>query len=719
MRLPDFRRADKWVSGILSFPGIDDNTLAQKKIYWLASLAVTLMIFCLTLAYHLIFPQLRILIYYGIFLTLIFLQGVIVPIFLQSMGVWWQFINQLLVALATLFSILKLGGIPTSGGLIFVGLAMVFFSLNFKKRIASFCIFGVYIVTVILSGILHPLLTIPSEMTPAVNISLYVINLLWISVFAVVFVMSFISKRVKLEQIESNRLKEIAEVQSKLYTNITHEFRTPLTIITGMADLIKEDPEKWITEGCNKIRSNADILLNLVNQMLDIARLESGGMQVRMIRANINLYIGYVVELFRSVADEKEISLNYYPDKKEFVVDYDPEKLLQILSNLLSNALKFTGKHGIVTVSTNNEEEGWFTIIVKDNGKGIAREHLQFIFDRFYRIDDFSPGSGLGLAITKELTGLINGTISVKSRLGAGSEFIVKLPVTYNAPVSEVLVPDRILTESGQFVATSSNQKQTQHKTHADNGNKPQLLIVEDNVIVIQYLTTFLENNYEIIVAENGREGLKKALESVPDIILSDVMMPTMDGAEMLEMIRNDFRISHIPVILLTAKADSASRLEGLKRGADAYFTKPFDKEELMTQMSSLIELRKRLRERYSAVDNLDLTDEKIFHYEDVFMKKIREKMIANISDELFDINKLCSEMAISRTQLYRKFRILTDKTPNDYFMTLRLHRAFEMLKSSDISVSQAAYGTGFKNLSHFSRSFTREFGINPREILR
>ena len=212
-------------------------------------------------------------------------------------------------------------------------------------------------------------------------------------------------------------------------------------------------------------------------------------------------------------------------------------------------------------------------------------------------------------------------------------------------------------------------------------------------------------------------EGLLKAYQYVPDIVLSDIMMPRMDGIEMLEKVKCDIRTSHIPVVLLTAKADIVSRLEGLERGADAYIAKPFSKEELLVQLRSLVEFRKKLRDRYSAIGNLRLSEEKNFHYEDAFMNKVRDKMTCNLSDEMFDIHKLCSEMAMSRTQLYRKFRSLTDKTPNDYFLTLRLHKAMELLSSSEISVSEAAYGTGFKNLSHFSRAFTHEFGINPSEV--
>ena len=273
-------------------------------------------------------------------------------------------------------------------------------------------------------------------MTPDVNISFFVINLLWISGFAIIFVMNFISLRVRLETLEARRLKELNEAKTKLYTNITHEFRTPLTIITGMIDLMKEEPDKWLDEGCEKININSGILLNLVNQMLDLSKLEAGAMPVKMIKADINHYIKYIVELFRSTAEQKKIELNFIPGDQDMILDYDPEKILQIISNLLTNALKFTQNNGRVVVEIAGKDKEKYKIRVSDNGPGIPEDHLQFIFDRFYRGNENSPGSGLGLALTRELVNLMNGSITVESIYGEGTEFTVELPVTFNAPIA-------------------------------------------------------------------------------------------------------------------------------------------------------------------------------------------------------------------------------------------------------------------------------------------
>lgn len=723
MSFPLTHKADQFITKILARPGMDEDTLTQKKINWISSIAVTSMIFCVTMVYHIVFPELKLLIYYGFILTAIYLQGVILPLFTYHIGVWRGFIDQSGVVIITFIFILLLGGIANSGGLIFVGLAQVFFSLNFREKRATLWIFIIYVITVVLAGVLDSRLTVPPEMTREVNISLYVVNLLWISGFAMLFVLNFITQKIKLEHMETERVRELDESKTKLYTNITHEFRTPLTIITGMNDLIRSDPGKWLSEGSEKIERNAGILLNLVNQMLDLARLESGNMPVRMIRGDMNTYIRYIVELFRSLAALSRISLNYTPRETEVVIDYEPEKLLQIISNLVSNALKFTQSNGRVEVSSALRDDGWFEIRVSDNGQGIPENHLPHIFDRFYRVDEYttdsSVGSGLGLSLTRELVKLLGGTIVAGSIFGEGTEFVINLPVTRDAPLQEAPALHEMKGGILTYLQTGKRSDALSQALNRKHHEKPMLLVVDDNADVVYYLISLLERDFDLIVASNGKEGIMKAVEFVPDIILSDVMMPVMDGISMLDAVKNDFRTSHIPVVLLTAKADIASRLEGLERGADAYITKPFNREELKVQLRALISQRIKLQERYAGFGTLLLTEDKDFHYEDTFMRRIREIMIVNLGDEGFDIHRLSNEMAMSRTQLYRKFRSLTNMTITEYLRSLRLHRAKELLHDSLLTVAETAYMTGFKNVSHFSRVFKREFGENPSAIRR
>jgi len=724
MATPFLLKADNWISRILYHPSLDKDVLAQKKINWIASVAVTTMIFFLTLAYHIIFPQLRILIYYGFFLTIVFLQGVIYPLIFRRIGVWLLLVDQTLVAIATFIAILFLGGIPYSGGLVVVGLALIFFSLNFKRRGQSVWIYVVYVITIILAGILNPYLTVPPEMTTEVNISLFVVNLVWISTFAMVFVMSFIAQRVKLEKSETDRIKEIDEARTRLYTNITHEFRTPLTVITGMNDLIRREPERWLAEGSEAIDRNAKVLLTLVNQILDLSKLEAGAMPVRLIRADINSYIRYITELFRSVAATAKISLNYTPCEPSPVIDYDPEKLMQILTNLISNALKFTQQTGRVEVSTAMTENNQFVIRVSDNGSGIPENFLPYIFDRFFRGEtgypDITPGSGLGLALTKEVVTLLGGTIRADSVFGSGTEFVVTLPVTQTAELQSGPDLYDIKGRMAHFIFNLKGRERKAPEIHQDRkAEKPMVLIVEDNEDVIHYLMSILSKNHDVIVAANGDEGLKKAIEYVPDLILTDIMMPVMDGIEMLGLVKQNPMTSHIPVVVLTAKADVASRIDGLERGADAYLAKPFNNEELQVQLRALISQRKRLQERYAAIGHLDLKEDKDFHIEDAFMHRVREIMLANLGNENLDIQYICDQISMSRTQLYRKFRSLTNRTVTEYLRSLRLHRANELLTGHRLTVAEAAYKTGFRNVSHFSRVYKREFGVNPSGTVR
>ncbi len=722
MAPPFLLKADDWISRLLYHPSLDKDSLAQKKINWISSIAVTTMIFCVTISYHLIFPQLRLLIWYGLILTFIYLQGVIYPLFIKQMGVWRVFVDQVAVVLITFVFILLLGGIPYSGGLIFVGLAQVLFSLNFRERRATTWIFVIYLVTVVLSGILNPLLTVPPEMTMKVNISLYVINLLWISGFAMVFVMSFISQRVRLERSETERIKEIDEARTRLYANITHEFRTPLTVITGMNDLIRREPERWLTEGSEAIDRNAKVLLTLVNQMLDISKLEAGAVPVRLTRSDINVYIRYIVELFRSVAATSKISLTYTPCEPSPEIDYDPEKVMQIVTNLISNALKFTQQTGKIEIST-AINDNHFEIRVSDNGSGIPEYYLPHIFDRFSRGDTYSthitPGSGLGLALTKEVVTLLGGSISVESTYGSGTEFVVTLPVTQSAELQEGPGLHEIKGKMAHYIYSSRIRETKSETPPPFHSEKPMLLVVEDNADIVHYLMSLLTNDYDMIVAGNGEEGLVKAVDYIPDLILTDIMMPVMDGIEMLGCLKQNPLTSHIPVVVLTARADVASRVNGLERGADAYLAKPFNNEELQAQLRALISMRKRLQERYASVGHLDLKEERDFDIEDIFMRKVRELMLAHLANENLDIQYICDQMSMSRTQLYRKFRSLTNRTVTEYLRSLRLHRAQELLAGHRLTVAEAAYKTGFRNVSHFSRVYKREFGVNPSGTVR
>jgi len=302
---------------------------------------------------------------------------------------------------------------------------------------------------------------------------------------------------------------------------------------------------------------------------------------------------------------------------------------------------------------------------------------------------------------------LLKGSVSVESIPGSGTEFIITLPVTRNAPAGD-------MQDSFQQLQSPAEPGLAGEGEPAE---APLLLIVEDNHDVVQYLHAILKTEYRVEVAENGQVGIEKALDLIPDIILSDVMMPVMDGIMLLETVKNDIRTSHIPMVMLTAKADIKSRLEGLERGADAYLAKPFNEKELHIQLKNLVDLRKKLYERYASLERIPETSDKFLQKEDGFMIKVRQVLEDNLRDDEFGVSSLCRELAVSRAQLYRKFKFLCNKTIADYFKSMRLNRARVLLSTTNLNVTEVTFSVGFKNISYFSREFTREFGISPSEF--
>lgn len=540
--------------------------------------------------------------------------------------------------------------------------------------------------------------------------------------------------RLAQEHREAERLKELDALKTRLFTNITHEFRTPITVILGLVEQLHDTVRREGMENLAAIRRSGKALLRLVNQMLDLSKLEAGAMPLHYVHNDVIPFLRYQLETFHSLAESKGIRLLFQANPETMTADYDPEKLETIISNLLSNALKFTARGTVIMKVMpegsidNLSHLSTFIIKIKDTGIGIQSEKLPHIFDRFYQAEDnarpHSEGTGIGLTVSKELVKLLGGEITVTSEPGAGSEFTVRLP--FRAPGTAGTAPP--LPESQARAATSSvlsPQKQEIPRTGTttlpaggieDDASNPLLLIVEDNADVVSYLRSLLQNSYRIEVASDGRAGLSQALEQVPDIILSDVMMPSMDGFELCQTLKTDMRTSHIPIILLTARADTASKIEGLQHGADAYMAKPFDKTELFVRLEKLVELRRRLQERYSNAFS-PLATPATPTLEDEFMGEVRRMLEKHIADEGFGVPELCKALAMSRAQLYRKFHALTDQPVAHYFRAMRLHRAKTLLQTTQMHISEIAFEVGFKDPAHFTRAFKEEFGVNPGEI--
>lgn len=515
---------------------------------------------------------------------------------------------------------------------------------------------------------------------------------------------------------ETARLKELDRLKSRLYANITHEFRTPLTVIKGMADEMIENmnpaEQKRFDDKLKMIERNSDKLLHLVRQMLDMSKIEDGKMKLNLIRDNIVSYLQYVLESFQSMADAKHIKLVFYHETGRIIMDYDPDKIFVIASNLLSNAIKFTPTGGKVIFHVKKEirnDKEHLVIKVQDSGIGIEEGHLQHIFDRFYQVDNShirkGEGTGIGLALTKELVELMKGKINVKSIPRERTEVCVILPITKKAPLQKSKpLKNQLIDEpnGGMTVVTGTGSE-----------DLPLALIVEDNPDVARYIISCLAGQYRINRASDGIQGIEAAISSIPDIIISDVMMPGKDGFELCETLKQDERTSHIPIILLTAKATETDRIEGLSHGADAYLTKPFNKKELFVRLEQLIKIRRALQEKYSRVE-ISLTEIEEPTGEERFLKKAIGIIEENLDSHELDASMLAANLNMSESQLYRKLKALSDKSISVFIRGIRLSAAKKLLQTSDFNISEIAYRCGFNDPAWFSRAFKEEFGLSP-----
>ena len=369
----------------------------------------------------------------------------------------------------------------------------------------------------------------------------------------------------------------------------------------------------------------------------------------------------------------------------------------------------------------------YLSLIVKDTGVGISGQELPKIFDRFYRVNDKenkAGGTGIGLALTKELIQLLEGDIQVESELGKGSVFKVLLPIYQNVPLGEVAA--NISLKEDPIIPTPSLAMvgQTSRKSTYNGVDQANLLIIEDNSDVVEYLVSCLEDHYNLDFAYNGKVGVEKALETIPDLIISDVMMPEKDGFEVCEELKNDERSSHIPIVLLTAKADVESRIAGISRGADAYLKKPFYQRELLAVLQNLFEIRKKLQARYTSFITQGPTTEEVpiaekeLTIEDAFLQTIRDLVEKDLSSAEFGMPQLCRGIGMSRSQIYKKVKALTGRSPSQFIRSIRLYHAQKLLKKSEMNISEVAYEVGFSSPVYFSNAFFKEFGIRPKEFV-
>ncbi len=612
----------------------------------------------------------------------------------------------------------RMGGILSSGGLVIVGIAPILYALILKKYKWMVSIFSLYFISVCVLYFLDDQLTGKDLLTANQNLTFFIIILLGITSY--IFAFALYAQRIytNLERKETLRQKEINDAKTSLFTNITHEFRTPLTIILGLADTLKTNLNEFVSDHAHSISENGKHLLQMVDHMLDFSKIESGNLQINNVQGNIITFLHYLFQLHEYHAGEKNIQFIFEPESQAYQVNYDPEKLTTIITNLLSNAVKFTPNGGKITMKVKRIKHD-LCLQVIDNGIGIPEDKQLKIFDRFYQVDSSNTrrtgGAGIGLALTKELVLLLKGTITVESNSGQGATFTVTLPQLCNVQNNH---DQKDLTHNYLDLVDEKITEKI-NPTHESQHKKPRLLIVEDNLDMISYLKSCYQSIYSIETKTDGKEGIDQAIKTIPDIIISDIMMPQMDGYTLCKTLKTDFRTSHIPIILLTAKADMPSRIQGLHEGADAYIVKPFNQQELLVRMNKLLDLRRTLFIRYSKGDFLNNTTDPILKREDTFMKKVTDHIEEHLHNNQYDVPSLCTGMIMSKSQLYRKFKALTNMSAAKYIRKLRLQKAKLLLETSTMNITEVSEKVGFKTLSTFSELFKIEFGKTPSEFLK
>jgi DNA-binding response OmpR family regulator len=531
--------------------------------------------------------------------------------------------------------------------------------------------------------------------------------------------------------VEAKRMHELDVMKLRFFTNITHEFRTPLTLIIGpIENLIKSVREEYLQTQLKLIKRNAERLLRLINQLMDFRKLETGGLKLEASKIEIIGFIKEIANSFSLEAKERGIDFKVTGKEKEIDVWFDPDKLDKVMYNLIANAFKFTPDKGKVMVfiakklanSMNGEiNENNVEIIVEDAGIGISNEDLPFVFEKYYQANtpNKNIGTGIGLALTKEMVELHKGNISVESTFGKGSKFIITMPVGSDHLESFQLTDNGIKISSEVPVIKEENTIAEKFDLLdaidiQSNEKLPILLVVEDNSDLRLYIKNELTTLFNIIEANNGLKGFDKAISYIPDIIISDVMMPEMNGIELCGKLKNDERTSHIPIILLTARISESQVLEGIETGADDYITKPFSTALLRGRVQNLIKSRRLLRNQFQKQPHFNSSVVSPTTIDQKFMLKAIEIINKNISDTEFDAFQFASEIGMSRSQLYRKLNALTGFSVNELIRNCRLKKAAELLVSKNYNVTETASAVGFNDLTYFIRCFSKYYGVTP-----
>jgi ligand-binding sensor domain-containing protein/signal transduction histidine kinase/DNA-binding response OmpR family regulator len=524
--------------------------------------------------------------------------------------------------------------------------------------------------------------------------------------------------RIEKERQEAQQLHELDMMKIKFFTNVSHEFRTPLTLIlTPLERLLKVTKDDDQRGQFQLIHRNARRLLNLVNQLLDFRRMEVQEVKLNSSEGDIVAFVKEATLSFSDLSEKKNIGLAFHTAVPSLETAFDKDKLEKILFNLLSNAFKFTPEGGKVDVAMAlrvEEDEKWMEIKVKDTGIGVPAEKHEKIFERFFQNDlprtMVNQGSGIGLSITREFVKAHNGSITVESAPNEGSCFTVRIPVV---EISTESIPDT-LPQWEETTLTQPVAAWTAPESHSPQLKKPVLLLVEDNEDFRFYLKDNLKGQYQILEARNGSEGWEKVVQHLPDLVVSDVMMPVMNGIELCKKIKNDPSVSHTPVVLLTARTDEEQKMEGFEIGADDYVTKPFNFEILQSRIRNLIHQREMFHKEFRKQIEVRATDINITSLDEKLIKNAIKAVEDQLENPDFSVEDLSRELGMSRVHLYKKLLALTGKAPLEFIRTIRLQRSAQLLEKSQLTISEVAYKVGFNSPKYFAKYFKDEFGMLP-----
>ncbi|HMB94101.1 MAG TPA: ATP-binding protein, partial [Rhodothermales bacterium] len=519
-------------------------------------------------------------------------------------------------------------------------------------------------------------------------------------------------------------LKGLDEAKSRFYANVSHEFRTPLTLILGpLEDALRDPTQPLEAQDLVRMRRNARHLRGLIGQLLDLSRLEAGHLELHRAWHDLVAFLQQLVRSFASLAERRHVMLHFESEHESFLASFDAEKLGQVISNLLDNALKFTPEGGRVRLHLRTQAKGidgeFIEICVRDTGPGIPKADQERIFERFHQVEHAPArthdGAGIGLALARELVELHGGTLHLESEFGFGSEFVVRLPLTGVAGAQEPLPGDAAELARPPEQGEPTSDSDPAPEADGDTISKvPTVLIVDDNDDVRAYIRSRLAADYHVAEAADGLEGLERTQTLEPDLVIADVMMPRMDGYALCRAIKEDEALGHIPVVLVTARADEASRLEGLGTGADDYLSKPFNSEELLLRTENLITLRRRLRARYESSVLLEPAGVEISSDEAVFLEEVKAVIEEHMGNSAFTVAWLASEVGMSVRQLQRRLKESTDLSPSGLIRMMRLQRAAQLLEQEAGTVAEVAYRVGYASPDAFSRTFQQVYGASP-----